>query len=223
MGSSAPSRMKGEVQGLYVILDPSFLKDMSEVEAAQAIILGGAKVIQWRDKGRDKGEQLPVVREVNRLCAEAGVVSIVNDHVDLALVSGASGVHLGQKDLPLVEARKLMPGDAVIGVSTATVEEALMAEREGASYIAVGAIYPTSSKSVTRPAGLETLEAVANAVSVPVVAIGGINAGNVGPVMEAGADTACVISAVLSAADMETAARELSAAIDASKRGRNDG
>ena len=215
--------MKGEVQGLYVILDPSFLKDMSEVEAAEAIILGGAKVIQWRDKGRDKGEQLAVVREVNRLCAEAGVVSIVNDHVDLALVSGASGVHLGQKDLPLVEARKLMPGDAAIGVSTATVEEALMAEREGASYIAVGAIYPTSSKSVTRPAGLETLEAVANAVSVPVVAIGGINAGNVGPVMEAGADSACVISAVLSAADMQTAARELSAAIDASKRGRNDG
>ena len=223
MGSAATSRMKGEVQGLYVILDPSFLKDVSEVEAAEAIILGGAKVIQWRDKGRDKGEQLPVVREVNRLCAEAGVVSIVNDHLDLALVSGASGVHLGQKDLPLVEARKLMPGDAVIGVSTATVEEALMAEREGASYIAVGAIYPTSSKSVTRPAGLETLEAVANAVSVPVVAIGGINAGNVGPVMEAGADSACVISAVLSAADMETAARELSAAIDASKRGRNDG
>jgi len=215
--------MKGEIQGLYVILDPSFLKDMSEVEAAEAIILGGAKVIQWRDKGRDKGEQLAVVREVNRLCVEAGVVSIVNDHVDLALVSGASGVHLGQKDLPLVEARKLMPGDAVIGVSTATVEEALMAEREGASYIAVGAIYATSSKSVTRPAGLETLEAVANAVSVPVVAIGGINAGNVGPVMEAGADSACVISAVLSAADMETAARELSAAIDASKRGRNDG
>ena len=223
MGSAATSRMKGEVKGLYVILDPSFLKDVSEVEAAEAIILGGTKVIQWRDKDRDKGEQLPVVREVNRLCAEAGVVSIVNDHVDLALVSGASGVHLGQKDLPLVEARKLMPGDAVIGVSTATVEEALMAEREGASYIAVGAIYPTSSKSVTRPAGLETLEAVANAVSVPVVAIGGINAGNVGPVMEAGADSACVISAVLSAADMETAARELSAAIDAPKRGRNDG
>ena len=123
------------------------------MEAVEAIIRGGAKVIQWRDKSRDKGEQLPIVREVNRLCAEAGVVSIVNDHVDLALVSGASGVHLGQKDLPLAEARKLMPGDAVIGVSTATVEEALLAEREGASYIAVGAIYPTSSKSVTRPAG----------------------------------------------------------------------
>lgn len=210
--------MKGEVKGLYVILDPSFLDGVSEVDAAASIIRGGAKVIQWRDKGRDKGEQLPVVREVNQLCAEAGVVSIVNDHVDLALVSGASGVHLGQRDLPLAEARKLMPETAVIGVSTATVEEALLAESLGASYIAVGAIYPTSSKAVTRPAGLGTLEEVAKAVSVPVVAIGGIDAGNVGPVMEAGADSACVISAVLSTGDMEAAARELSTAIDVSMR-----
>ena len=213
----------GKIEGLYVILDPSFLQDVTEVEAAEAIIRGGGKVIQWRDKGRDKGEQLPLVREVNRLCAEAGVVSIVNDHVDLAMASGASGVHLGQKDLPLVEARRLMPADSVIGVSTATVEEALLAEGEGASYIAVGAIYPTSSKAVTRPAGLETLKAVAEAVSVPVVAIGGINAGNVGAVMEAGADSACVISAVLSAVDLEEAARELSVAIEASSGGRNDG
>ena len=210
--------MKGEVKGLYVILDPSFLDGVSEVDAAASIIRGGAKVIQWRDKGRDKGEQLPVVREVNQLCAEAGVVSIVNDHVDLALVSGASGVHLGQRDLPLAEARKLMPETAVIGVSTATVEEALLAESLGASYIAVGAIYPTRSKAVTRPAGLGTLEEVAKAVSVPVVAIGGIDAGNVGPVMEAGADSACVVSAVLSTGDMEAAARELSTAIDVSMR-----
>ena len=221
MGVDTSNRMNTEVRGLYVILDPSFLKGMSEVEAVEAIIRGGARVIQWRDKGRDKGEQLPVVREVNRLCAEAGVVSIVNDHVDLALVSGAAGVHLGQKDLPLAEARKLMPEDAVIGVSTATVEEALLAEREGASYVAVGAIYPTSSKSVTRPAGLETLETVAKSVTVPVVAIGGIHAGNVGAVMEAGADSACVISAVLSARDVEEAARELSLRIEGSLRGRN--
>lgn len=206
-----------------MILDPSFLKNVREVEAAEAIIRGGAKVIQWRDKSRDKGEQLPVVRAVNRLCAEAGVASIVNDHVDLALASGASGVHLGQKDLPLSEARRLMPPDAVIGVSTATVEEALQAEREGATYIAVGAIYPTDSKSVTRPAGLETLDRAAKAVSVPVVAIGGINSANVGPVMAAGADSACVISAVLSAEDIEAAARELSLAIGTSSGGQHGG
>ena len=103
-----------------------------------------------------------------------------------------------------------MPEGAVIGVSTATVEEARKAEADGAYYIAVGAIYPTTSKAVTRPAGLVTLESVSGAVSTPVVAIGGINADNVGPVVEAGADSVCVISAVLiSATDIEAAAREL--------------
>ena len=121
----------GKISGLYVILDPSFLEGISEVEAAEAMIRGGARVIQWRDKTRDKGEQLPIVKEVNRICAAAGVTSIVNDHVDLALASGADGVHLGQKDLPLVEARALMPEGAVIGVSTATVEEARKAEADG--------------------------------------------------------------------------------------------
>ncbi len=215
--------MKGKIEGLYVILDPSFLKDVSEVEAAAAIARGGARVVQWRDKTRDKGEQLPIVREVNRICAEGGVVSIVNDHVDLALASGADGVHLGQKDLPLVEARALMPEEAVIGVSTATVEEAKRAEAEGASYIAVGSIYPTTSKAVTRPAGLVTLESVAGAVSAPVVAIGGINADNVEPVVDAGADSVCVISAALSGPDIEAAARELSLKIRASARGRRAG
>lgn len=209
----------GKIEGLYVILDPSFLNGVSEVGAVEALIRGGARVIQWRDKTRDKGEQLPIVREVNRLCAEAGVVSIVNDHVDLAMASGADGVHLGQKDLPLVEARNLMPTGAVIGVSTATVDEARRAEGEGASYVAVGSIYPTTSKAVTRPAGLTTLTSVSREVSAPVVAIGGINAGNVGAVVEAGADSVCVISAVLSAQDIEAAARELSAKIRGSKRG----
>ena len=217
----APST--GTIEGLYVILDPSFLNGLSEVEAAEALIRGGTRVIQWRDKSRDKGEQLPIVRRINGLCAEAGVVSIVNDHVDLAMASGADGVHLGQRDLPLVEARSLMPEDAVIGVSTATVEEAKRAEGEGASYIAVGSIYPTTSKAVTRPAGLTTLEAVAGAVSAPVVAIGGINAENVGAVVEVGADSVCVISAVLSAPDIEAAARELSTMIRGSKRGHHGG
>ena len=213
----------GRISGLYVILDPNFLKGISEVEAAEAMIRGGARVIQWRDKTRDKGEQLPIVKEVNRICAASGVTSIVNDHVDLALASGADGVHLGQKDLPLVEARALMPEGAVIGVSTATVEEARKAEADGAYYIAVGAIYPTTSKAVTRPAGLVTLESVSGKVSVPVVAIGGINADNVGPVVEAGADSVCVISAVLSATDIEAAARDLSSKIRASGRRRHAG
>ena len=207
------------VKGLYVILDPQFCRGCTEVEAAQAIIRGGARIIQWRDKTRDKGQQLPIVREVNRLCAEADVLFIVNDHLDLALISDADGLHLGQKDLPLTQVKPFLSEDKVVGVSTATLEEALKAHEEGADYIAVGSIYPTSSKEQTRPAGLDTLRKVVEAVSVPVVAIGGINEGNVDAVLDAGADAICVISAVMAAPDMELAARKLASRIDARTKG----
>ncbi|MEE9248398.1 MAG: thiamine phosphate synthase [Dehalococcoidia bacterium] len=206
--ASRPKNLQ-RISGLYVILDPSFCKGISEIDAARAIIRGGARIIQWRDKARDKGVQLPILREVNGLCSQAGVLSIVNDHLDLAIISGADGLHVGQNDLPLTEVKPYLPDDKIVGVSTANVEEALRAQEQGAGYIAVGSIYPTSSKDGTRPAGLETLRRVAEAVSVPVVAIGGINLDNVGPVIDAGADAVCVISAVLSAPDIEKAARDL--------------
>lgn len=210
---------KERVQGLYVILDPQFCQSYTEVEAAQALIKGGVSIIQWRDKVRDKGEQLPIVREINRLCAEAGVLSIVNDHLDLALISNAGGLHLGQKDLPLPQVKPFISADNIVGVSNATYDEALRAEEEGADYIAVGSIYQTSSKEKTRPAGLETLRRVVEAVSAPVVAIGGINEGNIGPVLEAGADAVCVINAVMSAPDIEQAARKLVSRIEAHRKG----
>ena len=217
-----PSKSARErVHGLYVILDPQFCKGYTEVEAAQALIKGGVRIIQWRDKVRDKGEQLPIVREVVRLCAEAGVVSIINDHLDLAMISKADGLHLGQKDLPLPQVKPFFSAENIVGVSNATYEEALRAEEEGADYIAVGAIYETSSKEKTRPAGLETLRRVVEAVSVPVVAIGGINESNIGPVIEAGADAVCVISAVMSAQDIEQAAQNLVSQIEAHHKGAN--
>ncbi len=219
MPASKSSRER--VRGLYVILDPQFCRGCTELEAAQALIKGGAGIIQWRDKVRDKGEQLPIVRELVRLCAEAGVVSIINDHLDLAMISKADGLHLGQKDLPLTQVKPLVADENIVGVSNATYEEALRAEEQDADYIAVGAIYETSSKEKTRPAGLETLRRVVEAVSVPVVAIGGINESNVGPVMEAGADAVCVISAVMSAPDIEQATRNMVSRIEAYRKGAN--
>ncbi len=198
-----------KVKGLYVILDPQFCKGMSEVEAAKAIIRGGARIVQWRDKVRDKGEQLPIVREVNRLCADAGVLLIVNDHLDLALISGAGGLHLGQKDLPIEEVKPFISNEMIVGVSTAVFDEAVKAEKDGASYVAVGSIYPSPSKDETRPAGLETLRKVASSASAPIVAIGGINESNLGTVLDSGADAICVISAVMSAPDIEEATRSL--------------
>ena len=206
--------MKPEVQGLYVILDPSFLKDVSEVEAAEAIIRGGARVIQWRDKGRDKGEQLPVVKEVNRLCAEAGVVSIVNDHVDLAATVVSGGVHVGQTDMPVAEVRKLLAPHQVLGRSNRQIDLLIQSQMMGADHVAFGAIYTSTTKGGGRgPQGVEPLRRARAATRVPLVAIGGINAGNVAPVVEAGADAICVTAAVGSAPEPEAAANHLVEAI----------
>lgn len=202
------------IAGLYVIVDGEALRGRNEAEVAEKAIRGGARVIQLRDKQRDMAELLPIARELKRVCAEAGALFVVNDYVDLAITTNADGIHVGQKDLPVQEVRALLPIDKIVGCSAATLEEAMRAEAEGADYVAVGSIYPTSSKAATRPAGLETLRQVKEALSVPVVAIGGINRDNVADVVASGADAVAVISAVVGAEDVEEAARQLVSAME---------
>ncbi|MBI2908866.1 MAG: thiamine phosphate synthase [Chloroflexi bacterium] len=202
------------VRGLYVIIDPSFCRGRGELDVARAAIAGGASVVQLRDKQRSQGEILPLAVDLKALCQENNVLLIINDHPDLTLAAGADGVHLGQKDLPVAVARRILPIDALVGRSTALFEEALEAVREGADYIAVGSIFPTSSKEDTRPAGLETLRKVREAVTAPLVAIGGINRDNVAQVLEAGADAVAVISAAVCVDDVEAAARDLVSRIE---------
>ena len=137
----------------------------------------------------------------------------MNDYLDLAIASDADGLHIGQEDLPLEIARKTLPEDKIIGCSSATLEEALQAEKRGADYIAVGSIYSTQSKSDIRLAGLKTLRQVKKKVSVPVVAIGGISEDNVVDVIRAGADAVAVISAVMNSDDVKKASRRLTAII----------
>ncbi len=192
-----------------MIIDPEASRGRDAVEVARLALEGGASMLQWRDKRRDKGEQLPDVRAVRELCARHGALLIVNDHADLAVAVGADGVHLGQKDLPPEAVRGMLGEGSVIGVSTNNVEEARRAEENGAGYVAVGSIFPTASKEVTRPASPERLAEVKAAVGVPVVAIGGIDEGNIDRVLEAGADAVAVISAVCGAEDVREAARRL--------------
>jgi len=205
----ARRQRRDRVKGLYVILDPAFCGGRPEAEVAEAALRGGATMVQWRDKSRDKGEMLPPLRQVQEVCAAHNALLIVNDHVDLALAIGADGVHVGQKDLPVALARRLLPHDRLVGCSTALVEEAVAAQAQGADYIAVGSIYPTTSKEATRPAGVDTLKRVRQAISLPLVAIGGIKPENVAQVMAAGADAVAVITAVVAAPDVEAAARHL--------------
>lgn len=205
---AAPSR----VRGLYAIIDPAACRGRDAVEVARLALDGGARVVQWRDKARDKGAQLAEARAIASLCRERGALFVVNDHADLAVACGAGGVHLGQQDLSVEVVRPLVGGATIVGVSTNTAGEARAAVAAGADYVAVGSIYPTSSKETTRPASLNRLREVKAAVDVPVVAIGGINAGNVRQVVEAGADAVAVINAVCSAGDPRAAAAELAAA-----------
>jgi thiamine-phosphate diphosphorylase len=204
--------MTNGIGGLYVIIDPDACGGRNPVDIAR-LALEGASTLQWRDKQREKGDQLPDARAIRELCERHGATFIVNDHIDLALIVRADGVHLGQHDLPVAEARSITPDSFVIGASTNNVAEARAAEAAGAHYIAIGAVFPTASKEPqrTRAASIERVREVKSAVRVPVVAIGGIKATNAADVIDAGADAIAVISAVCGASDPSSAARELAA------------
>jgi len=204
--------------GLYVIIDTqALIKGRSHIDVASQAIQGGAKTIQLRDKLQSKRELLPIAQQLRNLCAEHDVLFIVNDNLDLALATDADGLHLGQNDLPIGVARKLLPIDKILGCSTTTVNQAIAAQSEGADYIAVGSIYPTTSKETVEVVGLDRLRQIRQAVTLPLMAIGGITKDNVADVMAAGADSVAVISAVVRAEDVEEAAREIAETLEAQK------
>jgi thiamine-phosphate pyrophosphorylase len=201
------------ISGLYVIIDPDACKGRGAVEVARLALEGGASIIQWRDKRREKGDQVSDAHAIREFCIRHDALFIANDHVDLALAIGADGVHLGQHDLPVDLVRRFVPGGFILGVSTNDANEAKVAVERGASYVAIGSVFPTASKDPerTRAASVERVLEVKAAVDVPVVAIGGINASNIDEVIAAGADAVAVISAVCSADDPCAAAAELAA------------
>jgi len=205
------------IAGLYVIIDTRALKGRTHLEVANQVISGGTKIIQLRDKLLNKKELLPIAHQLRNLCAEQNVLFIVNDYLDIALAADADGLHLGQNDLPIKVARQLLPIDKILGGSATTVEQATTIESEGADYIAVGSMYPTKYKETATVVGLERLRQVRQAISLPLVAIGGINKDNAAEVMAAGANSVAVISAVLEAESPEETARQIIANLEAPK------
>lgn len=200
-----------KIRGLYVVVDPEATKGRDVVEVAEAALRGGASVIQLRDKTRDKGEVLGIARAIKGFCDKYDGLFIVNDDADIAYLSEADGLHVGQTDLPVGEARRVLAPEQIVGRSNNGTGEALESEAQGADYVAVGAIYATTTmgKSGRTAVGTDMIRRVKAAVSVPVVAIGGINADNIADVARAGADCICVVSAVTYADDVEGAARGL--------------
>jgi thiamine-phosphate pyrophosphorylase len=199
---------------LYAILDPRFQRGRDLVEVAQALVRGGATCLQLRDKEAGSQELFEEVRLLMASLRSLDVPFLVNDRLDIALTVEADGVHLGEADIPIREARRVLGRDKILGASAASVESAVQAEKDGADYIGFGAVFPTGTKEDVQVSGLALLSRVKQAVSIPVVAIGGIKRTNALEVLRAGADGLAVISDLLEAPDVEARAREFRALID---------
>jgi thiamine-phosphate pyrophosphorylase len=206
-----------QLAGLYVILDTQAIGSNDIVDTSRKIIDGGAKILQLRDKQLNRVELLAIAKMLSDLCRKNSVLFIVNDYLDIALASEADGIHVGQEDLPLSVIRRELPVDSIIGLSVSTPAQARKGEKEGADYIAVSAIYQSPTKPEAKAVGPERLRGIKKAVSIPIVAIGGINRQNIGEVMDSGADAAAVISAVLDQPDIESATRQLVKEIEKAK------
>jgi thiamine-phosphate pyrophosphorylase len=190
--------------------------------SGHAAIAGGAGCIQLRAKKLGKRELLREARTLRKITRDAGVTFMINDHIDIALTVEADGVHLGQDDFPIPEARRIVGPAIILGASTHSVEEALQAEREGASYINVGPVFATQTKEgVGAPVGVELVAQVKAAVHTPQTCMGGIKLHNVREVVLAGAERIAVVSEVVSADDIAAAARALVEAIGKQKRKNN--
>ncbi len=193
---------------LYVITDRRFARGRLLTGIVAQAIAGGAGVIQLRDKESSAKELVQTGLALRNVTCKTGTLFIVNDRVDVAMVVDADGAHLGQDDLPPIYARRIMGSKKIIGVSVGSVAEAIQAVADSADYISVGSIFPTQTKPDAGGAvGTQLITQIKNAVDIPVVAIGGITADNIAQVAEAGADCVAVISAVVGADDVETAAR----------------
>ncbi|MBL0387648.1 thiamine phosphate synthase [Tumebacillus sp. ITR2] len=200
---------------LYVITGHAFYKGRSLEDVIAAAIRGGADCIQLREKDYTGRQLLEAGHVLRRLTREAGVNLIINDRIDVAKAVDADGVHLGQGDLPIEVAREILGAGKIVGVSTHNVEEALAAERAGADYIGLGPMKPTQTKLDTDPVvGPAGVLAVRRAVQLPIVAIGGIKAEDTAEIIRNGANSVAVISAVVGAEDVETAARVIRGIVD---------
>lgn len=194
---------------LYLCTDRGLMSTKTIEEAVEAALKGGATLVQLREKDCSSREFYETALRVKAITDARHVPLIINDRVDIALAVDAAGVHIGQSDLPASVVRRLLGPDKILGVSTARVDEAVLAEKEGADYLGVGAMYATGTKANTRSVTMEGLDEIRKAVSVPIVVIGGIGPKNAAEFRNRGIDGLAVVSSVIVQADIEGAAREL--------------
>ena len=196
---------------LYAVTDRHWLDKRSLKEVVKESLDGGVTFVQLREKTLEDDKFLEEAKELKQLCKEYNVPFVINDNVDIAIAMDADGVHVGQSDMEAGNVREKLGPDKIIGVSAQTVEQAVLAEKRGADYLGVGAVFPTGSKDDAVEVSHETLKAICEAVSIPVIAIGGISVGNVKELEGSGIVGIAVISAIYAAEDIKKAAEDLKA------------
>ena len=194
---------------LYAVTDRSWLSGSTLYEQVEKALRGGATFIQLREKSLDTESFIEEAGQIKILCEKYHVPFVINDNVEVALAVGADGVHVGQGDMAASDARKKLGAGKIIGVTARTVQQAAEAERQGADYLGTGAVFATSTKGDAKEISHGTLKEICRSVSIPVVAIGGITAGNVMELKGTGIEGVAVVSAVFASEDIESAAREL--------------
>ena len=204
--------MKREIDySLYLVTDRELMAAAGIEECVEQAVSGGCTVVQLREKTASSREFYETAARVRKITADLGVPLIINDRADIALAVNADGVHIGQDDLPVNEARRVMGEDAIIGVSANNLTEALAAGAMGADYLGVGAMFATGTKTDANPASMDELRRIRAEIKIPIVAIGGINKNNVPFFAGTGIDGIAVVSAVVAQKDAGGAARELKA------------
>ena len=194
---------------LYGVTDRAWLNGETLYSQVEKALKGGATFMQLREKKLDEESFLKEAIEIKELCRRYNVPFVINDNVDIALEMDADGVHVGQSDMEALDVRAKLGPDKIIGVSAQTVEQAILAEKHGADYLGVGAVFPTGSKDDAEDVPFETLKAICEAVSIPVIAIGGITKDNVKELAGSGICGIAVISAIFASKDIEAATKEL--------------
>ena len=208
-GSAAYEDALRRCLAVYAVTDPRWLGGRRLCDVVEQAILGGATFVQLREKDVSHARRCELAREVLAVCRAHNVPFVVNDDVECALEVGADGVHVGQSDIKGRDIRAMIGPDKILGISAGTVEEAQAAEKAGADYIGVGAVFGTSTKKNARNLSKEKLKEISSSVSIPVVAIGGINASNVEELSGCGVDGVAVVSAIFAAEDPGAATEHL--------------
>ena len=194
---------------LYAVTDRHWLNGETLYSQVEKALKGGVTFIQLREKNLDEGSFLEEAKEIQKLCKEYNVPFVINDNVEIAKEINADGVHVGQSDMEAQNVREILGDDKIIGVSAQTVEQALLAEKHGADYLGVGAVFKTGSKYDAEEVSHDELERICKAVSIPVIAIGGITHDNVKELSGRGIVGIAVISAIFGQKDIENATKEL--------------